>query len=94
MFRAATKISSCQVFAVTFLDGRQLKQLGWSLFPIIFLLFPLKVAWGLAHSSQGRPQPMGLSDSPEVQKHRRILAFESISYDCFHVFNKINSKAS
>ena len=37
-------------------DGKKLKQLGWSLLSIIFLLFPLKVTWGLAHSSQGRPR--------------------------------------
>ena len=37
-------------------DGRKLKQLGWSLLSVIFLLFPLKVTWGLAHSSQGRPR--------------------------------------
>ena len=61
--RAVTKMSSCQVYAIS---RRGIEQLGSS-FGYIFLLFPMKVAGGHAHSRH--PQPPALSDSPDVKEY-------------------------
>ena len=56
---AGCKISSCWVYPVS---RRGIEQLR-SPFGIIFLLFPMKVVMGHAHSSRGNPQPLAFSDS-------------------------------
>ena len=54
--RAVAKISSCRVYANS---RRGIVQLG-SYFASVFLLFPMKVAGGHAHSNQGKsPGPGG-----------------------------------
>ena len=66
--RDVTKISSCQVYAISRWGTEQPGSLGVG---FIFLLFPMKVDGGLAHSSHGKF--LALSDSPAWEVANRPL---------------------
>ena len=78
--RAVTKISSCEVFAVSRWETEQ----SGSSFDLIFLLFPTKIARGHAHSNQVKslplpPPPPAHSDSPVLCRYK-IIYYETCKW--------------